>query len=442
MIHQHFMLVQTLTVAENVALGLKSSRAPLTDLDRVSHRIKELSETYGLRVDPQAYIWQLSVGERQRVEIIKALYRQIRLLILDEPTAVLTPHEVHDLFMVLKQMVDHGLSLVFISHKVNEVLQLSDRITVLRGGRKIATVRGAEATRDELATMMVGHQVSAVEVPADRHPGAVQLVVDDLHVTSDRGVQAVRGLSLQVSSGEIVGVAGVSGNGQRELADAIVGLRRPTAGTVRIGGKEVTGRSPAAVRAAGLAYVPEERMRDAVIGDFSVAENLILVDSSGASFARWGFLRNRAIRKHCAELVKAFDVRTPGLGTQASHLSGGNIQKLIMARELSGSPKVLVVAQPTRGIDVLASAYIHERLIQQREGGTAVLLISEDLEELMSISDRILVMYEGTVTNEVDPRETTREAIGLMMAGVSSLVKPEAPIPADSRTGQGQISQQ
>jgi len=419
MIHQHFMLVQTLTVAENVALGYKSSRGPLTDLDRVSDHIHDLSETYGLRVDPKAYIWQLSVGERQRVEIIKALYRQVRLLILDEPTAVLTPQEVHDLFAVLKQMVRNGLSLVFISHKVNEVLMLSDRITVLRAGRKIATVLGAEATRDQLATMMVGHQVPAVEAPHTNNAGVAELTVADLRVTSDRGVEAVRGLSLEVRSGEIVGMAGVSGNGQRELADAIAGLRRPTHGAIRIGGTDVTGRRPAAVRSAGLAYVPEERMQDAVIGDFSVAENLILVDSSGRSFARWGFLRRRAIRRHCSELIKEFDVRAPGLDTPAGHLSGGNIQKLIMARELSGSPKVLVVAQPTRGIDVLASAYIHERLIRQRDRGTAVLVISEDLDELMSISDRILVIYEGAVIDEADPRTTTREAIGLMMAGVS-----------------------
>jgi ABC-type uncharacterized transport system ATPase subunit len=419
MIHQHFMLVQTLTVAENVALGFKSSRGPLTDLERVSTRIDELSGAYGLRVDPNAYIWQLSVGERQRVEIIKTLYRQVRLLILDEPTAVLTPQEVRDLFAVLKQLVQDGLSLVFISHKVNEVLELSDRITVLRAGRKIATVPGPNATRDELATMMVGHRVAPVEVPPDRHPGDVRLAVKDLHVTSDRGSHAVQGLSLQVRSGEIVGIAGVSGNGQRELADAIAGLRKATAGTVQIAGKDVTGMKPAQVRAAGLAYVPEERMRDAVIGEFSVAENLILVDSSGRAFARWGFLRNRAIRRHCAELVKEFDVRTPGIDTQAGHLSGGNIQKLIMARELSGSPEVLLVAQPTRGIDVLASAYIHERLIRQRDAGTAVLVISEDLDELMSISDRLLVMYEGAVIDEADPRTTTREAIGLMMAGVS-----------------------
>ncbi len=429
MIHQHFMLVQTLTVAENVALGYRSSRGPLTDLDRVSNRIHDLSETYGLRVDPKAYIWQLSVGERQRVEIIKALYRQVRLLILDEPTAVLTPQEVHDLFAVLKQMVRNGLSLVFISHKVNEVLMLSDRITVLRAGRKIATVRGAAATRDELATMMVGHQLPAVEAPHAHAAGAAELAVAGLRVTSDRGAEAVRGLSLQVRSGEIVGVAGVSGNGQRELADAIAGLRSPTSGSIRIGGKDVTGRRPASVRAAGLAYVPEERMQDAVIGDFSVAENLILVDSSGPSFARWGFLRKRAIRRHCSELIKEFDVRAPGLDTPAGHLSGGNIQKLIMARELSGSPKVLVVAQPTRGIDVLASAYIHERLIRQRDRGTAVLVISEDLDELMSISDRILVIYEGAVIGEADPQTTTREAIGLMMAGVSNASQVKIPTP-------------
>jgi general nucleoside transport system ATP-binding protein len=429
MIHQHFMLVQTLTVAENVAVGFTSTRGPLTDLKRVSKRIDHLSEAYGLRVDPKAYIWQLSVGERQRVEIIKTLYREVRLLVLDEPTAVLTPQEVRDLFAVLKQLVHDGLSLVFISHKVNEVLELSDRITVLRAGRKIATVRGEDATRDELATMMVGHRVAPVEVPADRHPGEVRLAVDNLHVMSDRGSEAVRGLSLQVRSGEIVGIAGVSGNGQRELADAIAGLRKTTAGTVHIAGKNVTGMKPAAVRAAGLAYVPEERMRDAVIGEFSVAENFILVDSSGPAFAALGFLRNGAIRRHCAELVKEFDVRTPGIDTQAGHLSGGNIQKLIMARELSGSPKVLLVAQPTRGIDVLASAYIHERLIRQRDSGTAVLLISEDLDELMSISDRLLVIYEGAVIDEADPRTTTREAIGLMMAGVSRSVKSEKMTP-------------
>ena len=420
MIHQHFMLVQTLTVAENVALGLKSSRGPLTDLGRVSERIRQLSQTYGLKVDPEAYIWQLSVGERQRVEIIKALYRDVSLLILDEPTAVLTPQEVRDLFVVLKQLVADGLSIVFISHKVNEVLELSRRITVLRGGRKIATVRGADATANELADMMVGHQVTVVEVPSDGQRGPAGLAVSDLRVNGDRGAEAVRGLSLRVYAGEIVGVAGVSGNGQREFAEAIAGLRQPVSGLIEIAGADVTGRHPRAVREAGLAYVPEERMRDAVIGDFTVAENLMLATSADPAYARWGFLRNRAIRRHCRQLVAEFDVRTPGLDTPARNLSGGNIQKLIMARELSGSPKVLIVAQPTRGIDVSASAYIHQRLIGQRADGTAVLVISEDLDELMAISDRILVIYEGAIVSEVDPRTTSREAIGLMMAGGSA----------------------
>ncbi|HYB49425.1 MAG TPA: ABC transporter ATP-binding protein [Streptosporangiaceae bacterium] len=433
MIHQHFMLVQTLTAAENVALGLKSSRGPLTDLGRVSDRIRQLSQTYGLKVDPGAYIWQLSVGERQRVEIIKALYRDVSLLVLDEPTAVLTPQEVRDLFVVLKQLVADGLSIVFISHKVNEVLELSRRITVLRGGRKIATVHGADTTKDELADMMVGHQVTAVGAPSDGQRGPAALAVSGLRVNGDRGAEAVRGLSLRVASGEIVGLAGVSGNGQRELAEAIAGLRRPVSGRVEIAGTDVTVRNPQAVREAGLAYVPEERMRDALIGDFTVAENLILATSGDPAYARWGFLRNRRIRRHCRQLVAEFDIRTPGLDTPARNLSGGNIQKLIMARELSGSPKALVVAQPTRGIDVSAAAYIHQRLIGQRANGTAVLVISEDLDELMTISDRIVVIYEGTIIREVDPRTTSREAIGLMMAGVAAgQVRPDSAAAVDA----------
>jgi general nucleoside transport system ATP-binding protein len=428
MIHQHFMLVQTLTVAENVALGVRSGRGPLTDLRRVSERIRELSETYGLKVDPAAYVWQLSVGERQRVEIIKALYREVSLLVLDEPTAVLTPHEVRDLFVVLSRLVRGGLSLVFISHKVAEVLELSDRITVLRGGRKIATVRSADATMDGLVDMMVGHEVASVEVPSLRQPGPVALSVRDLRVAGDRGAEAVRGLSLEAHSGEIAGIAGVSGNGQRELAEAIAGLRRPSGGRVEIAGRDVTGRHPRAIRGAGLAYVPEERMRDGLIAEFTVAENLILAASADPAYARFGFLRNRAIRRHCKQLVSEFDVRTPGLDTPAHNLSGGNIQKLIMARELSGSPAVLLVAQPTRGIDVSASAYIHQRLISRRAEGTAVLVISEDLDEVMAISDRILVIYEGAIISEADPRTTSREEIGLMMAGVA----PAAARPAEA----------
>ncbi len=419
MIHQHFMLVNTLTVTENVALGLKSSRGPLTDLGRVAARLRELADEHGLEVDPDAYIWQLSVGERQRVEILKALYREASILVLDEPTAVLTPQEVDDLFRVLRQMTSNGRGLVFISHKVNEVLDLSDRITVLRGGHQVGMLSREEATRERLVSMMVGHELSADVRPSAAPAGEHRLVVKGLTVKGDRGQDAVRGVDFDVDAGEIVGIAGVSGNGQRELAESIAGIRPPAAGSVQIGGKEVAGEIPERVRRAGLAYVPEERMRDGIVPDFTIAENLLLVDNNSPTFSHYGFLRHRAIKRHCQELVEAFNVKTPSLETPARNLSGGNIQKLIMARELSGHPQVLLVAQPTRGIDIGSAQYIHQRLVAQRDAQTAVLIISEDLDEVMSISDRILVMYEGRIIGTADPRTSSREAIGLMMAGVA-----------------------
>jgi general nucleoside transport system ATP-binding protein len=418
MIHQHFMLVSTLTVAENVALGLPSSRRPLTDLDRVSERIRELSAAYGLKVDPEAFVWQLAVGERQRVEIMKALYRNASLLILDEPTAVLTPQEVDDLFVILRRMVADGRGMVFISHKIREVLALSDRITVLRDGRTVGCVLPSDVTRGDLAQMMVGRDVGGLQKESDLAKGDVRLVVEDLTVRGDRGSDAVRGVDLEVRSGEIVGIAGVSGNGQRELAEAMAGLRPPTAGSIRLGEVELAGRGPAHVREAGLGYVPEERMRDGVIGDFTVSDNLMLVDNRSPAYSRWGFLRSRAITRHCAELVTSFSVKTPGLATPTRNLSGGNIQKLILARELSGEPQALLVAQPTRGVDVGAAEYIHRRLIEQRDRGTAILIISEDLDEVLGLSDRILVMYEGAIMGQADPRDVSREKLGLMMAGI------------------------
>jgi ABC-type uncharacterized transport system ATPase subunit len=428
MIHQHFMLVSTLTVAENVALGVRSSRGPLTDLGAVSKRIRELSKRYGLQVDPDAVIWQLSVGERQRVEIIKALYRNVSLLILDEPTAVLTPQEVDDLFAVLRQMVEDGRGLVFISHKIREVLELSDRITVLRAGRKVGTVSPKDVTPEGLAEMMVGHTLPSQELPAATGTGEVRLEVRDLHVMGDRGAEAVRNLSLDVRSGELVAIAGVSGNGQRELAEAIAGLRPPTGGSIQLDGVELARHSPADVRKAGLGFVPEERMRDGIVPGFTVAENLLLIDNAAPAYSRFGFLRNRVIRRHCDELIAAFDVKTPDLDTPAHNLSGGNIQKLILARELSGEPRALLIAQPIRGVDVGAARYIHDRLLGQRDRGTAILVISEDLDEVLSISDRILVMYEGQIIAEADPRTSTREALGLMMAGV----RGEPPVAAAS----------
>ena len=420
MIHQHFMLVPTLTVAENVSLGLPSPRRPLTDLGHVAERIRSLCDTYGLKVDPRAYVWQLSVGERQRVEIIKALFRDASVLILDEPTAVLTPQEVDDLFVVFRQMVAGGRGLVFISHKIREVLALSDRITVLRDGHVVGTVMPAGVGQRELANMMVGRDVDLTERHPGATPGEIRLSVRDLRVLGDRGHEAVRGLSLDVRAGEIVGLAGVSGNGQRELAEAIAGLRPVSSGSIRLGDVELAGRGPSDARVAGLAYVPEERMRDGVIGDFTVSENLMLIDHSAARYSHLGFLRSRTIARHCRELVSAFSVRTPGIDTPAHNLSGGNIQKLILARELSGQPRVLLVAQPTRGVDIGAAEYIHGRLIQQRDQGTAVLIISEDLDEVLALADRIVVVYEGTIVGEADPRTVARDQLGLMMAGIRS----------------------
>lgn len=419
MIHQHFMLVPTLTVAENVALGLRSSRGILTDLDVVSARIVELGEVYGLKVDPTAPVWQLAVGEQQRVEIIKALYRDARLLILDEPTAVLTPQEVDQLFGTLRQLRDDGRGLIFISHKLHEVLALSTRITVLRHGKVTGSVPAAGATRESLAEMMVGRAVKLAPDKTAASPGNATLEIRGLRVMRDRGQEGVKDIDLEVHAGEILGIAGVSGNGQMLLAEAIAGLRTPTAGRITIDGVEVTGKKPAEVRAAGLAYIPEKRMKDGAISNFTVSENLLLIDHSDKKFLSQGLYDFRAITRHCRQLVDEYAVKTPTLDTPARNLSGGNIQKMIIARELSGTPKALVAAQPTRGVDIGAAEYIHQRLIEQRDARTAVLMISEDLDEVFGVSDRVAVMYEGQIMGIVDPKTTTREQVGLLMAGVT-----------------------
>ena len=416
MIHQHFMLVPTLTVAENVALGL-AGNGVLLDTDEVAERVGELSSRYGLSVDPAAYVWQLAVGERQRVEIIKALYRDCRLLVLDEPTAVLTPIEVEDLFVTLRTMAADGVGLIFISHKLDEVLALADRITVMRDGRVTGETVPSASSKGELANMMVGRPVQLAPDRPKVEVGAVRLAIDGLRVDGDRGTEAVKGCGLEVRAGEIVGIAGVSGNGQRELAEAVVGLRSVTAGRVAIDGVDVTGMHPSRVRAAGLAYVPEERMRDGVVAEFSVAENLILVDHDRPPFCRRGLLRLGAIADHCRDLVERFMVKTPTLDTPAGNLSGGNIQKLILARELSSEPGVLLASQPTRGVDIGAAEYIHRRLIEERGRGAAVLVISEDLDEVLALSDRIAVMSEGRILAVMDRDEATIQRVGLLMAG-------------------------
>jgi len=418
MIHQHFMLVPPLTVAENVALGLKSSREPLLDLDVVSARIEQLAKTYGLQVEPSRPVWQLAVGERQRVEIIKALYRGAALLILDEPTAVLTPQEVDDLFATLRQMVEDGHALIFISHKLHEVLAISHRITVLRDGRVVGSVPTAQATKAELARMMVGREVLLTYDVPPAQPGPVRLKISGLRASSDRGTEALRGIDLEVRGGEILGLAGVSGNGQRELAEVIFGLRPATAGSVLLDGRDITGKSPAELNRLGMSYIPEERMLDGVIRDFSVAENLMLQEHAQRPYSYHIFLNPRAIAQRCAELIRNFSIRTPNQTTPIKSLSGGNIQKLVLARELAREPSVLIAAQPTRGVDIGATEYIHQRLLEQRAKGTATLLISEDLDEILALADRIAVIYEGEIVGVVDRAQADVETLGLMMAGV------------------------
>jgi general nucleoside transport system ATP-binding protein len=418
MIHQHFMLVPTLTVAENVALGLGSSRGVLLDTDRVAERIAQLAKAYGLRVDPHAMVWQLSVGEQQRVEILKALYRGAAALILDEPTAVLTPQEVDELFATLRRMAGEGHALVFISHKLHEVLSISDRVTVLRDGRVVQTLATQGTSRQELARLMVGREVLLrVDRPAV-DLGEVRLRLENVSATGDAGLSAVRDVGLEIRGGEILGIAGVSGNGQRELAEVIAGLRKTTAGRINFDGTEIGGWSPERRIRKGLAYIPEERMRDGVIRELSVEENLMAEDHAQPPFARGIFLDFAQISRHCDELIEGYEIKTPSRSTPLRNLSGGNIQKLILARELSRQPGVLIAAQPTRGVDIGSTEYIHRRIIAQRAAGTATLLISEDLDEVRNLSDRIAVMYEGRIMGVVERDQASIEQLGLMMAGV------------------------
>lgn len=418
MIHQHFMLVDTLTVCENVALGLASSRGPVLDLDRVEARIRDLSKTYGLQIDPRAPVWTLAVGERQRVEIIKALYRGAALLILDEPTAVLTPQEVADFFVTLKQMAQDGHSLIFISHKLHEVINISHRITVLRSGQLAGTTVNDGVTRAQLARMMVGREVLLERERPTVTKGEALLELRNVSALGITGQPALRAVSLQIQAGEILGMAGVSGNGQRELAEVIAGLRPVTQGAVYLGQSEMTHWSTGKRTAAGLAYIPEERMHDGVIQEFTIAENLILQDHTRPPFSRRTFLDFKAIGERSRQLVRDFQVKTPTIETKIKSLSGGNIQKVIMARELARQPRVLVAAQPTRGVDIGATEYIHQRLLDQRTHSTATLLISEDLDEILALCDRIAVLYEGRIVGIVERDQATAEQLGLWMAGV------------------------
>lgn len=417
MIHQHFMLVDSLTVAENVALGLPSSRGMLTDLDRVTKRIIELAEVYGLEVEPDAYIWQLSVGQQQKVEIIKALYRGAALLILDEPTAVLTPQEVDDFFVTLTKMSNDGHALIFISHKLHEVMAFTNRVTVLRDGKNVGTVNTADTSKNLLAEMMVGRPMNFVRSYKPVECGKPRLKVENLSALSDRGTPALKNLSLEVCAGEVLGLAGVSGNGQPELAQAIAGLRPSTSGRIMVDDEDITSCTPMQVINKGVAYIPEKRNEDGLITEFTVSENLILRDLDQRIYSKNTILDMNNIAKRSKELVETFNVKTPSIETPIKSLSGGNAQKVILAREISRQPRVLIAAQPTRGVDIGATEYIHERIIEQREAGTATLLISEDLDEIFALSDRIAVIFHGEIMGVVDRKDASLQSIGLMMTG-------------------------
>ena len=417
MIHQHFMLVDNLSVAQNVALGLKSSREPRVDLDVVSARIEELAQKYGLEVDPQATISDLAVGQRQRVEIIKALYRGAALLVLDEPTAVLTPQEVDDLFLIFKQMAADGHALIFISHKMDEIFALTDHVMVLRDGQVVGTRLTTDVTKHDLANLMVGRPVSLERYRPPVEIGEVRLELKNVNAVNDDELPLLRDISFEVRSGEILGVAGVSGNGQRPLAEAVAGLQKVLSGDIFLEGQQVTNLAPSEMFDNGLSYIPEERMHDGVVKDFTVAENFILQDHIRSPYSNGIFLNFKNIAKRSQELIEAYNVKTPSQATPVKNLSGGNIQKLILARELARQPRVLIAAQPTRGVDIGATEYIHAQLLIQRSAGLATLLISEDLDEVKAMSDRIMVLYGGEVMGIVNSDEVTIAQLGLMMAG-------------------------
>ena len=417
MVHQHFMLIPVMTVAENVILANEPTHAGvLLDYGAARRRVEELSRTFNFRIDPEARVERITVGQQQRVEILKALYRSADILILDEPTAVLTPQEAQELFEILRTLVREGMSVIFISHKLNEVLEIANRITVLRRGKRIETVPQEGATEEALARMMVGREVLLRVEKAPSQPGDSRLRVEDLHVLDDRRLEAVRGVSFDVRAGEIVGIAGVDGNGQSELIEALTGLRHAASGRVLLGERDVTKAAAGKILDLGLGHIPEDRQRRGLVLEFSLAENLALHDFDKAPNSRLGWLFPQRLVRWAKGLLQQFDVRGGGPQTRASALSGGNQQKIVLAREISRDPRVLIAAQPTRGLDVGAIEFVHRRLVEARDGGEAVLLVSLELDEVLSLADRILVMYEGRIVAEFGP-EVTEEDLGIAMTG-------------------------
>lgn len=417
MVHQHFMLVENLTVTENIILGNEPKKMGIINLKDASKKVAEISKLYGLDVDPDAKIEDISVGMQQRVEILKTLYRGAEILIFDEPTASLTPQEIEELILIMRKLIEEGKSIILITHKLQEIMEVSDRVTVIRKGKGIGTVITAETNPEELATLMVGRQVSFKTEKGPAFPKEEALRIDNLFVQDYRGIDKVKGLHLSVRKGEIVGIAGIDGNGQTELIEAITGLRKVKSGKIFIANKDVTGKKPREITETGLAHIPQDRHKHGLVLDFSVAYNAALQSYYKEPYSRNGIMNYKVVSQKAEEVIQTYDVRTQGVDELARALSGGNQQKLIIGREVERDPDLLIAALPTRGLDVGAIEFIHKRLIEQRDKGKAVLLISFELDEVMNVSDRIAVIYDGQIVATLDPADTTEQQLGLLMAG-------------------------
>ncbi len=417
MVHQHFMLVPVLSVADNILLGEETMANPVFLDRREAHRrIVELGERFGFDIDPDAPVGSLSVGWQQRVEILKALYRDAQIIVLDEPTAVLTPQETKEIFAVLRRLASEGRSIIFISHKLFEVLEIADRITVIRRGRVVGTRLPAETSEDDLAELMVGRNVQLVVDRGESHPAEPTLIVEGLRVSDDRGHETVKGVSFEVRAGEIFGIAGVAGNGQEELVEALTGLRTPTAGTVTLAGQDVTRQGPRQLQRAGMSFVPGDRQRFGLVLSFSLEDNLVLTQYDEAPYSRGIVRSDSAIRAWATKAIGEYDIRTPSETVTAGTLSGGNQQKAVVAREFSRELSALVLDQPTRGLDVGSIEFIHRQVIMKRDTGAAVLLVSAELDEVLELSDRVAIMYRGEIVAVVDGPTAEREQVGLFMA--------------------------
>jgi simple sugar transport system ATP-binding protein len=427
MVHQHFMLVEPLTVSENIILGAEPVAGLAIDYRRARARVREISEQYGLRIDPDARISSLSVGQQQRVEILKTLYRGARILILDEPTAVLTPQEVEEMFKILRGLREQGKTIIIITHKLKEVLELSDNITVMRDGKAVGNLPTAEATAEGLARMMVGREVLLRVEKKESHPRDAVLAVNNLSFRNADGVTVLNDVSFQVRGGETLGIAGVEGNGQTELIEIIAGLRHQSAGDIELDGRSVTGLDTHDRKRQGVAHIPEDRHRRGLVLSFDLSSNSILGLHRDRPISSGILLNNNVITERARRLVKEYDVRPQNIDLPARALSGGNQQKLIVAREFDIKPKLILVSQPTRGVDIGATEFIHRKLVELRDEGAAVLLVSAELDEVLSLSDRVIVIYEGRIVGEVDPRTVTEEEIGLMMTGGGGRPSPPAP---------------